>query len=188
MEVIMKKKNLGKVFALYPTPDTVIGTVVDGKVNWLNIAHLGVVGMDRIMLSLSKNHFSNKGIRENKTASVNLVSKDMLIEADYVGMVSGKNTDKSQVFDYFSGQLDNAPLIEKSKISMECRLVDIYETEKEDNFILEVVNTYVDEDILNTSGKIDYSKAKPLLFKMTNQSYLETGKKVGDAWSEGKKY
>ena len=44
MEVIMKKKNLGKVFALYPTPDTVIGTVVDGKVNWLNIAHLGVVG------------------------------------------------------------------------------------------------------------------------------------------------
>ncbi len=184
----MKKKNLGKVFALYPTPDTVIGTVVDGKVNWLNIAHLGVVGMDRIMLSLSKNHYSNAGIRKNKTASVNLVNKDMLVRADYVGMVSGKKVDKSQVFDYFQGELEGAPMIEDASISMECKLVDIYETEGEDNFILQVVNTYADEKVLNDQGKIDYSKANPLLFEMTNQSYLETGKKIGNAWSDGKKY
>lgn len=182
------KKNLGKVFALYPTPDAVIGTIVDGKVNWNNIAHLGIVGMDKIMLSMHNTHHSCKGIRKNKTASVNLVSKDMIIPADYVGMVSGSKKDKSKVFDYYNGELENAPLIKDSPISMECKLVDIYESENEDNFILEVVNTYVDEDVLDENGKIDYEKANPILFEMPTKSYLEIGKKVGNCWKDGRKY
>lgn len=95
----MEKKNLGPVFALYPTPDAIIGTEVDGKVSWVNIAHLGIVGMDRIMLSMSKSHYSNIGIKKNKTASVNLFNKDMLVKADYVGLVSGHKVDKSDVFE-----------------------------------------------------------------------------------------
>lgn len=182
------KRNLGQVFALYPTPDAVIGTVVEGKVNWNNIAHLGIVGMDKLMLSMHKGHYSCKGIRENKTASVNLVSKEMIVAADYVGMVSGHKTDKSKVFDYFEGELENAPLIKDSPISMECELVDIYETDKEDNFILKPINTYVDDDILDENDKIDYEKAQPILFEMPGKSYLELGKKVGNCWEDGKKY
>lgn len=182
----MASKNIGKVFALYPTPDAIIGTVVDGRVNWNNIAHLGIVGMDKIMLSMHKSHFTNKGIIKNKTASVNLFRKDLIKKADYVGITSGKNTDKSKVFKYYNGELDNAPLIEGTPISMECKLVDIYETENEDNFILQVVNTYVDEEILDDNGKIDYEKAKIVLFEMPNKSYIESGAKVGNCYKDGK--
>lgn len=184
----MKKKNIGKVFALYPTPDTIIGTEVDGKVNWINIAHLGIIGMDKILLSMHKSHYSNKGIKENKTASVNLISNDMISKADYVGMVSGKKVDKSKVFEFYNGNLKAAPLIKDSPISMECKLIDNYETKDEDNFILEVVNTYVNEDVLDNSGKIDYEKAKPVLFEMPTKSYMEIGKKVGKCWNDGKDY
>ena len=34
-ETDMEKKNLGSVLALYPKPMTVVGAVVNGKVNWL---------------------------------------------------------------------------------------------------------------------------------------------------------
>ncbi len=56
-------------------------------------------GHDRILVSMSKNHYTNQGIRESKKLSVNLVSREMLPKADYVGSVSGASVDKSEGFD-----------------------------------------------------------------------------------------
>ncbi len=47
-------KNIGKVNALYPTPVTIVGTTVDGKINWINIAHVGIIGINEIILSIIK--------------------------------------------------------------------------------------------------------------------------------------
>lgn len=184
----MNKKNIGPTLALYPTPVTIVGTKVDGKVNWVNISHIGIVGMNEILLSMHKSHYSNKGIKENKTASVNLINKDMIIKADYVGLVSGHEKDKSKVFDYYYENFNSTPLIKDSPISMEYKLIDNYETETENNFIFEIVNTYVDTNVLDSSGKLDYGKVKPILFEMPNKSYIESGKIVGSCWSDGKKY
>ena len=41
------KKNIGNVLALYPTPVVVVGTEVNGKVNWLLVAHVGIIGMTK---------------------------------------------------------------------------------------------------------------------------------------------
>jgi len=182
------KKDLGPVLALYPTPTTIVGTVVDGKVNWIAIAHIGIIGHSCIMLSCGKTHYSNQGIKENKTASVNIVSEDMLIEADYVGMVSGKAADKSQIFKYHMGTLQNVPIIEKSPLVMECELIDIYDTPSHDNFIMKVVHTYAEESILDENGKLDYRKLKPILFEMPTRSYLKTGEAVAKCWDIGKEY
>ncbi len=182
------KKNVGSVLALYPTPTTIIGTVVDGKVNWSNIAHIGIIGLDSIMLSIRKLRHTNRGIKENKTLTVNLVSEDMLVEADYVGLVSGKNVDKSNIFEYHMGELENTPIIDKSPLVMECELVDIYDTKDYENFILKVVHTHVEQDKLNENGKIDYEKVRPLLFEMPTASYLKTGDVVAKCWKIGKEY
>jgi flavin reductase (DIM6/NTAB) family NADH-FMN oxidoreductase RutF len=69
------KKDIGSVIALYPTPTTVVGTVVEGKVNWMNIAHIGIIGLDSIMINSRKSHYTNQGIKENRTLSVNLVNE-----------------------------------------------------------------------------------------------------------------
>ncbi len=84
------QKNIGSVMGLYPTPVTIVGTEVDGRVNWLPIAHVGIVEHHIFMISINKRHaFSNKGIQANKTVSVNLVDQKMLKAADYCGTVSG---------------------------------------------------------------------------------------------------
>lgn len=49
--------------ALYPTPAVVVGTEVNEKVNWLLVAHVGIIGHDRIMLSMHKAHDTNQGVK-----------------------------------------------------------------------------------------------------------------------------
>lgn len=44
------KKNLGNLLALYPKPMTVVGSEVEGKVNWLVVGHTGIIGHDRILV------------------------------------------------------------------------------------------------------------------------------------------
>ena len=172
------KKNLGNLLALYPKPMTVVGAEVEGKVNWLVVGHTGVIGHDRILVSMSKSHYTNQGIKKSKRLSVNLVSREMLPKADYVGSVSGATVDKSEVFAYHIGENDT-PVIDASPLTMECEVVDIYETDGFDNFICAIVNPYAASAVLDSDGKLDYTKLKPVLFEFPTYSYLATGEIIG---------
>ena len=174
----IKKKNLGSLLALYPKPMTVVGTKVEGKVNWLVVGHTGIIGHDRILVSMSKQHYSNQGIKKLKKFSINLVSREMLPKADYVGSVSGETVDKSDVFAYHIGE-NGTPIIDMSPLTMECNVVDIYETEGFDNFICTVVNTYASSDVVGRNDKLDYTRLKPVLFEFPTYSYLATGEVIG---------
>ena len=96
----MTKKNLGAVLALYPSPVVVIGAMVNGKPSWTLAAHTGTVAHSHLMVSLVQAHYINKGIRENKVLSVNVVDASWLKEADRMGTTSGNNTDKSEAFEW----------------------------------------------------------------------------------------
>ena len=172
------KKNLGSLLALYPKPMTVVGAEVEGKVNWLVVGHTGVIGHDRILVSMSKSHYTNQGIKKSKRLSINLVSREMLPKADYVGSVSGASVDKSNAFAYHIGE-HGTPVIDASPLTMECNMVDVYETDGFDNFICTVVNTYAAPDVLDDAGKLDYTKLKPVLFEFPTYSYLATGEVIG---------
>lgn len=174
--------------ALYPTPVVVVGTVVNGRVNWTNIAHVGVVGVSNILISMHKTHFSNEGILANKTCSVNLIREEQIIEADYVGLNTGRKTDKSKVFKYFFGDIKTAPLIDDSPICMECEVIDNYETEHHNNFILRVVNTFANADVIEDKDVISYEKVRPVLFEMSALTYMNLGTSFAKCWSVGKKY
>ena len=172
------KKNIGNKLALYPTPLVVVGAYVDGKVNWLLVGHVGIIGHDRILVSLSKAHYTNQGIKANRIFSVNMVDEALLPKADYVGSVSGNSVDKSHAFAFHAGD-GGAPVIDASPLVMECRVEDNYETDKFDNFICSIVNTYADESVLDAQGKIDYNVLKPILFEFPTYMYLRTGDVVG---------
>lgn len=174
----MEKKNIGKLLALYPKPMTVVGAQVDGKVNWLVVGHTGIIGHDRILVSMSNKHHTNRGIKKSKKLSINLVSREMLPKADYVGSVSGESVDKSHIFDYHIGA-NGSPVIDASPVVMECDVVDIYQTDGFDNFICSVVNTYADPEVLDSEGRLDYTRLKPVLFEFPTYSYLATGELIG---------
>ena len=81
----MWKKNIGNVLALYPKPMTVVGAEVEGRVNWLVVGHTGIIGHDRVLVSMNKSHYTNQGIRKTRKLSINLVSREMLHKADLCG-------------------------------------------------------------------------------------------------------
>jgi len=175
---ITSKKNIGQCLALYPMPVTVVGTEVEGKVNWLLVAHTGIIGHNRILVSMSDKHYTNQGIRKSRKLSLNLTSRQMLPRADYVGSVSGENVDKSHVFVWHAGE-NGTPIIDESLLSIELDVEDIYKTPGFDNFICTIANTYADESVLDSLGNLDYNKLKPVLFEFPTYSYLATGEIIG---------
>ena len=74
---------------------------------------------------------------------------------------------------------DRILVIDASPLTMECEVVDIYETDGFDNFICAIVNTYAASDVLDSDGKLDYTKLKPVLFEFPTYSYLATGEIIG---------
>lgn len=184
------KRKIGNQNVLYPMPVTIVGALVNGKANFLNVAHVGILNAAAphlISLGMGKPHHTNIGIRANKTFSMNILSQDRIVEADYVGLVTGGKVDKSGVFEIFFGELETAPLIRNCPLSMECRLHDTYELKTHDVFIGEIVSTYAEESVL-TDGKVDIAKVKPLLFDMSSMKYWSLGQPVGNCWNAGKQY
>lgn len=183
------QKDIGSVMGLYPTPVTVCGTIMDGRVNFLTIAHVGVVEHGTLLISVDTTHeLSTRGIMKNKTVSVSLVNQAMLKAADYCGIVKGAKTNKSGVFTYHFGELKTAPIIDDAPVSMECQVLNIVPVGAFNNFILKPVHTYVQEEFLNSRGKIDYEKISPVLFEFQNAQYLSTGKVIGQCWNYGKDF
>ena len=176
------KKNIGNAIALYPTPLVVVGAMVNGKPNWALAGHLGIMGHDRIMISLAQAHYTNIGIRAQRALSVNIVDEALLPRADYVGGVSGGQADKSGVFGWHA-EAGGAPLIDDAPVSMDCTVVDTCQTDGFDNFICKIEGTCAEEALLNAQGKPDYRRLKPVLFEMPTYEYLGTGDALGKCLS-----
>jgi flavin reductase (DIM6/NTAB) family NADH-FMN oxidoreductase RutF len=138
-----------------------------------------------IGLALGKTHYTNAGIHENKSFSVNVPGMDLIEKVDYCGLVSGKNNDKSQLFDIFYGELPNTPMIRQSPLCMECRLVNPVDLPSNTLFIGEIIGTYTEERFL-TDGKPDIRKIIPFTLSMPDNNYWGVGNNVGKAWSIGK--
>lgn len=176
------KKNIGSMLALYPTPTVVVGAMKDEKPTWTLVAHIGIIGHDRILVSLASTHYINDIIKAAGKLSVNIVDEGMLPEADYVGSVSGAKVDKSDVFEFETGEA-GTPIIEKAPLTMECTVVDVYETKGFESFICTIDSTYVEEEHLNEEGKINYQTLKPVLFEFPTYEYLRTGDVIGKCLS-----
>ncbi len=182
------KTTLNKINALYPSLTTILGTKVAGKNNFITIAHVGIMNHgtpQHLSFGLHKSHYSNKGILENKVFSVNIPGRDLVVETDYFGIVTGKTTDKSEILDVFYGESENAPMIRRCPVTMECRLARTIDFETHDVFIGEIIETYADAGVVN-EGKIDIAKVDPLLFDMASLKYWSLGQPVAGCWNKGK--
>lgn len=184
------KRNLGAVNALYPSLTTIVGAVVDGRPNFLAIAHVGIMNHGQpqyLSFGISKTHYTNQGILEHREFSVCIPGQELVAETDYVGLVTGKSTDKSQVFELFWGELAHAPLIQGCPVCMECRLDRVLDFATHDVFIGEIVATHAEESVLRADGKIDIGRVRPLLFDMASIKYWSLGDEVAPCWNVGKK-
>jgi flavin reductase (DIM6/NTAB) family NADH-FMN oxidoreductase RutF len=179
------KKELGAKNFYYPTLTVIVGANVNDKPNYITIAWGGIMDMDELYVGMNKSHYTNKGIVDNKSFSINIPSVNLVKETDYCGLYSGKNTDKSKIFHSFYGKLGNAPMIEECAVNMECELIQTIDSHDHDLFIGKIIGTYCDEKYM-TNGKADLSKIQPILFSFHDSTYWKLGECFAKAWSAGK--
>ncbi|MFX1280374.1 MAG: flavin reductase family protein [Promethearchaeota archaeon] len=185
------KRKLPKARTLlYPLPAVIVGAIVEGKPNYCTIAFCGVVNLNPPMISIEcgPSHHTTKGILEHMEFSINIPSVDMMEIVDYIGIKSGAEVDKSELFDVFYGTLKNAPLISDTPINHACRVEKIVEIrDRRDLYIGHIIDTYVSEDCL-TKEIPDIAKINPLIFATSNRMYWSLGKGIGRAWKIGRNY
>jgi flavin reductase (DIM6/NTAB) family NADH-FMN oxidoreductase RutF len=188
-EKTMEKKEIGAKNYFYPMPTTLIGANVNGKPNYLTVAFCGMVNINPPLISaaLNKAHYTNPGIKENKTFSVNIPSAEMAKITDYCGLVSGSKVDKSKLFETFYGKLKTAPMIKECPLNLECKLIQTLELSVDEIFIGEIVAAYAEERYL-TDGRPDVKKINPMVFSLHDNNYWKVGELVGRAWSIGKNF
>jgi len=179
------KTELGAKNCLYPLPTVLVGALVNDKPNYTTIAHVGIMEPEAVSVGMNKHHYTNTGIKANKTFSINIPSTKLVKETDYCGLVSGKDKNKASMFKTFYGKLKTAPMIEQCSINMECELIKTVDFPNHDIFIGEIAATYCDETVL-TNGEVDFEKVQPILFVMNDRSYYGLGKKFAKAWNIGK--
>lgn len=186
----MEKREIGAKTYLYPMPTVLVGATVAGKPNYLAVAYIGIAQHAPPMISfaLGKSHYTNAGIREARTFSVNIPSEDQVAVTDYCGLVSGNRVDKSALFTNFYGKLKTAPMIAECPLNLECRLVQALDYGGiNELFVGEIVETYAEEKYL-TDGLPDIRKIRPIVFSMHDNNYWRIGEHLGKAWSVGRKY
>jgi flavin reductase (DIM6/NTAB) family NADH-FMN oxidoreductase RutF len=184
----MKKLEIGQNACLYPMPIVLVGTVVGGKANFMTAAWINRVNFKPplIAVALGKSHYSQEGILENKSFSINIPGRSMVEVTDYCGLVSGKTIDKSELFELFYGTIATAPMIGECPLNMECALVQTVELPSNYLFIGEIAGAYCEERFM-TDGKPDIKKMDPLVLTVPDNRYWSVGDCVGNAWSIGKR-
>lgn len=173
------RKNL-----LGPTVIVLVGANVAGKPNYTTVAYVGIFARNSVSVAMSKSHYGNAGIKENKTFSVNIPSEEIVVQTDYCGMVSGNKVDKSGVFKTFYGEMETAPMIEECPLNIECKLTQVYDNGNGETFIGEIVETYANDDCM-TNDLVDYSKVNPILFVTEETNYWKLGPRFAEAWKVG---
>jgi flavin reductase (DIM6/NTAB) family NADH-FMN oxidoreductase RutF len=183
----MQKISIGTNVFVYPMPVALLGTVVDGKPNFMALGWFSRVNANPpfIGAGVGNHHHTPKGIREHRTFSINVPSRDLMEKTDYCGLVSGRSEDKGRLFDVFYGALPTAPLIRECPLSLECRLVNMVEMTTNTLYIGEIVGSHTEERFL-TNGKLDVKKVNPLVLTMPDNRYWTVGEYAGDAWKAGK--
>lgn len=183
----MSKIEIGPRVSPYPMQVVIVGTIVDDQPNFMTVAWMNRLNGNPPIwgLAIGKKAYTLKGIKVNRTFSINIPSIDLVAEADYVGIVSGRNVDKSKLFEVFYGKLESVPMIQECPLCVECKVYDIVELPRTDLVLGEIIAAYTEERYMS-DGKLDPKKINPFMLTQPDNHYWGLGKIVADAFAIGK--
>ncbi len=179
----MGKQNWKPGTMVYPLPAVMV-SCGDNEENYniITIAWTGTICTDPAMcyISIRPNRHSYDIIKKTGEFVINLTTKDLAFATDWCGVKSGKDFNKFKEMNLTPGKSKeiNAPIIEESPLSIECKLKQIVELGSHDMFIAEVVNVQADEKYIDPeSGQFNLDKAQPIAY--SHGHYYELGKLIG---------
>jgi flavin reductase (DIM6/NTAB) family NADH-FMN oxidoreductase RutF len=186
------KLSLPAQTILLPSPVLIIGTYdSDGRPDIMNAAWGGIASSKPpcISVSLREATLTYHNIKLTEAFTVNIPSEKYMKEADFVGIVSGRECDKFKETRLTAekSKLVNAPIVKEFPYALECKLIRQVELGTHTMFIGEIIGMVADSEVLNSRNLPDIEKVRPMLFgSFGNMAYYSIGDKLGSAFAVGK--
>ena len=183
----MAFKNLGSAGELFPQSVFIIGSYdQDGTPNAMNAAWAGECSRHEICVNIG-NHKTTANIVARDAFTVAPADAAHVVEADYFGIASGNDIDKAAAsgMTFTQSEFVDAPVIEEFPLTMECEVTAIQGDEQGARIVGRIVNTRVDESMLDEEGRVDFDKMRPIVYDSTRRIYRVVGEEVGQAWGAG---
>lgn len=186
------KKSLGAKTLVYPTPVFVVGTYdKDGKPNVMTASWAGICCSQPpcVAVSLRKATYTYGNILARKAFTLSIPSEQHAKEADYFGLVSGRNVDKFAATGLtpVRSSLVDAPYVQEFPLIVECRLAHVFELGLHTQFVGEILDVKADDEVMTRTGQVDIKKVKPFCFAPDTQGYYGIGNFIGNAFSIGER-
>ncbi|MBU2489377.1 MAG: flavin reductase family protein, partial [Proteobacteria bacterium] len=174
-----------------PTPVWLVGTYgEDGRPNVMTVAWGGMCCSKPpcVAVSLRKATHTYAGLVSRRAFTLNVPSTKFAAQADYCGMVSGKNTDKfaKAGLTPVKSELVDAPYVEEFPMVLECRLLHSLEIGLHTMFVGEILDVRVDEAALDDQGNPVMERVNPLVYAPEARTYHGVGPSMGAAFALGK--
>jgi flavin reductase (DIM6/NTAB) family NADH-FMN oxidoreductase RutF len=185
------KRSLGAATLVVPSPVWVIGTYDSAGIpNLMTAAWAGIVCSKppAVSVSLREATYTYANIVDRKAFTVNVPSADQTEIADFLGMASGRDTDKVGRAGLTTTRSDlvDAPLVAEFALSLECRLLQAVRLGLHTVFVGEIIDVKADERIL-VNDLPAMELANPVLFSAGEQAYYGVGERIGPAFHLGRR-
>jgi flavin reductase (DIM6/NTAB) family NADH-FMN oxidoreductase RutF len=184
------KKSIGGKTLVFPAPVLIVGTYdQERRANAMAVAWAGICCSQPpcVAVSLRKATYSYGNIVSRQAFTVNIPSEKQIREADYFGIVSGRDENKLERTGMTSVDSDlvDAPYIAEFPMILECRVYKTVEIGLHTQFIGEILDIKVDESVIGENGNPDMDKLKPIAYEPLNRRYFGIGSLLAKAYSVG---
>ena len=177
----MAKKTLRGGALICPLPPTMVSCGDMENSNIITIGWTGILNTipPKTYISVRPTRHSYEMIKEKGEFVINLTPSNLVKEADYCGIYTGKKVNKFEKCKLTKEQATqvSCPMIAECPVSIECKVTDIGPLGSHDMFMADIVAVNVHEELFDKDDKMRLDKAN--LVAYAHGEYYELGKKIG---------
>ena len=184
------KKSRGARTIVYPTPVFIVGTYgPTGRPNMMAAAWGGICCSrpPAVAIGLRAATLTHGNIVARGAFTISIPSETYVAEADYAGIVSGRDADKfaEAGLTPARSELVDAPYVEEYPMALECRLLHTLEIGLHTLFVGEIVDVKAEEAVFDDEGHIDVEKVRPLIYAPDSRGYYGIGSYLAHSFDIG---
>jgi flavin reductase (DIM6/NTAB) family NADH-FMN oxidoreductase RutF len=184
------KRRLGPTERLYPMPTPLVVAGSGDRLGIMAVAWVAIAGStpSSVVMSVRSTRHTLALIRETGEFTLNVPNVALAEAVDYCGIASGRNTDKfaDTGLTPLASAVVATPIVEQCPLNLECRVMSEVPNGEYVLVIGEIVETHVDEDLVDDAGRLDVDRLDPLVYIPGNREYRGLGPKLADAFKIGR--
>jgi flavin reductase (DIM6/NTAB) family NADH-FMN oxidoreductase RutF len=184
------KKSIGINQTAFATPLFVVGTYdKNGRPDAATLAWVGVASSDppSLAIAVRPSRYTYDNLLLKRAFTVNIPSSAYAVEADYLGIASGRDEDKFEKAGLHAVKAEyvDAPAVDEFPVSIECEVSHTLDLGAHTLFIGTIKDIKAEDTVLGENDVLNIRGAELLSFDPTAREYFVPGEVAAKAFSAG---